>query len=141
MAMSYDAPKATVFAEHFPEDQLTVATFIWPQANPVDTYTIAPNADLSLELDKCIPIRLARLVLYDNANPETIDVISLVASRDLADALSPGSKAADFMLALSIDTPNRIALAKLQATSPSTPPLLRYACILMLNANNIPRDT
>ena len=126
----------SVFGERFPEDQLTVVSFIWPQPNSPDTYTIAPNPNLSLELDRHYPIRLARIALYDPGIEQSGQMLTELVSPQLTNQLLKGSNAADFMMSISFSLDNRLSLANLQIASPSTSPSIRGACAAMIRANS-----
>jgi hypothetical protein len=132
---AFEDPSVTVFSERFPQDELTVASFVWPEPNTPDTYTIAPNTGLSLELDAHYPVRLARIVLYDTGITDSIELLGTLASPELADGLMQGKDTAPFVMSITIQRASRLLLAQMQLASPSTPPHMRRACAAMLTAN------
>lgn len=136
MASPYEDLSVTVFGEYSAEDRLTVTSFVWPTPNTIDTYTIAPNEGLSLELDKHFPVRLAKIALYDTAQEGSAELISLIVGEEVSEQMRNTPRVGQFIMNTNITLDNRLILAHIQAVNPSTPPALRRAVLSMLNANH-----
>ncbi len=139
MASPSEVPSITVFGEYFPNDQLTVASFVWPEENSADTYTIAPNTGLSLVLDRHFPIRLASIALHNHAPEQSVDLIGRLTSPELGQYMADAPRVGQFVLNLGISLHNRLLLAEIQAVDASTPPSVRRAVLSMLAANEAPK--
>jgi len=140
VASPFESPQITVFGEYFPQDQLTVASFMWPRKNSAETYTIAANETLSLELDKKYPVRLTRIALYDAGVERSEELIRQLTSAELSQKMVEAPRIGQFVLGLDLSTRSRLLLARFQAADPSTPPHIRRACSSLLSAHQpLPR--
>ena len=127
--LSFDHDTTTsVTVEHLIEDQLVVATMDWPSAQPIETYTLDATANVSLELDKHFPVRLARIVLADHMDEYSLVTLEHLAGAELATAMQSAPRIGFCSLLLTLTDPQRLAIANLQVGSPSSPALMRRAC-------------
>ena len=123
----------SVTIEHLPSDGLTVATFDWPIAQPEDTYTLDPTDHLSMELDRHFPVRPVKLSLTETGDANSLAMVELLTGAPMAEAMRVAPLIGYSVLQVTLDENNRLAIARLQIESPSTPRLLFKACKNILN--------
>ncbi len=121
-----------VNVEHLSDRGLSVARFEWPDYDNPQTYTIAINRYVSLELDQHSPVRPNAVRVYDDGAELSAEVLSTLVGRELTEAMLAAQKVGFTALTVSLSPDNRFAIAGLQAASPSTPPVLRKGCETMV---------
>jgi hypothetical protein len=135
VAGPFESPRLTVFGEYFPQDRLTVASFIWSEKNPAETYTIDTDEGLLLELDAIYPLRLARIALYDHTRQSSEELLNRLTSPGLGRAMSEASRVGLFIMNMELSTSSRLLLANIQAHDPLTPSHIQRACAALLTAH------
>lgn len=132
MAHNHELTTAAVFIMHRAADSLISASIVWPLEQPKDTYTIDATSFVSVELDKHLPIRPARLAVHDGQLGESCAVVERLFGKELARAVAAAPSVGMCAMQFAMEAPYSIELARLQGGSPSTPPLLREACAAKL---------
>lgn len=136
----------TIVAEHLPVDSfrdgLSIAHFTWPDLQPRDTYTVALNDFVSLELDGHLPVRPSSVSLYDEADKASIESLANVFGEEFTRVL----KSARFLGVatlgnFSLSDDQRHTIARLQQSSPSTPPILRGLTTVMEKEHSVKPET
>jgi hypothetical protein len=114
----------------------SIATTIhlnWFEAAPEETYHVRTENGLILELDRHLPVRPKSLTIARLTTNQDIAAkeVECYGGEELARVMrSYPRRSFAVFLALSPDT--RYNIARLQATSANTPPLLRKVCEVML---------
>lgn len=141
MVLYFDHDTTTsVTIEHLEEDRIVVASFDWEIAQPDDTYTIDATHNVSLELDRHFPARLARIMLTDTEHAPSLIALEQLVGEELSSAMQTAPRIGLCSLMLTLTDPQRLAIANLQMSSPSTPPLLRRACRFIMAGATILND-
>jgi hypothetical protein len=135
MSTSYDNPMVPVLGEYFPDDALTTASFGWPEIDPHDSYTIAPNSGLSIELDTHFPMRILSITLYNHAAAQSEALLTAITSAELSRSMAEASQLGHFVLDVTLSRPARLMIARMQIDNPSTGSAMRRACQTMIDAN------
>lgn len=133
--LAFDTTLSVVIAysEH---DQRTTASFEWPTAMPEDTYTVDLAPNVSLELDRHFPIRLASIGVQEPDGTCEEALVPFVGEA-LSAAIAAAPRIGFSVMSLALSPENRKNIAQLQAHSPSTPPVIRRACRYMLRNQNL----
>lgn len=119
-------PSITI--EHIPGEELVVASFDWPAAQPIDIYAIDAAPHVSFELDAHFPVRPARVVLRDYTSGSSLSAIERLGGENLASAMQRAPFVGFSVMRLTLEDHHRLAIAQMQIGSPSTPDLLRRSC-------------
>jgi hypothetical protein len=133
----YQENTIPVSVEHLPDDHLIVASLHWPIAQPEDTYTIDVGEQLSLELDKHFPVRPSHVAIHDQPKNASIIALEAFFGEAFTYAMQEAPRIGFCTLELVFTKQNRLAIAKLQIDSPSTPPLLKRASAFILKGVDI----
>src|SRR5690606_24305876 len=125
MAMVEHRGAISVVIEDYPEDGVTKANFIWPSDQPDDIYTIDASPDVSVALDAHFPLRpsLVRWHRSDTIGSDTI--IRNLFGEEARDAMLDAKKVGYAALRLVLSRREKLSLAELQLSSPSTPLQIR----------------
>lgn len=108
-------------------DQRTTASLEWASNQPKDTYTIDVAPNVSLELDRHFPVRLASIGVQEPDGTCEEALIPYVGE-ELSAAIAAAPRIGISVMRLALSPQNRLHLAQLQTHSPSTPPVIRRAC-------------
>ena len=102
------------------------AHFLWPYAQPTDTYTVTLSPDTSIDFDTHFPVRpsVIRTTKQYGALPKNPNALANQRLNRLIHSPHLGMYVVDTAL----DTDTRLALARLQLYAPDTPEPLRQSC-------------
>lgn len=131
----------SVTIEHFPRNEVVVASFYWAIAQPKDTYIINATPNVSLEFDRHFPVRLASITLRDVTNNASLSTLERLTGEVLVASLQHAPHVGFSVIRTSLELHHRLAIARIQAESIATPDLLRRACNGMLQALLLPGRT
>lgn len=134
LVAAYRARSNIVTFEYIPEDDRVVGIIAWGMSPPKETYTIDVAKDLSIELDKHIPVRPIGVV---HTFPYTAGkTIERLMGRSFFEGMQAAQTLGFCVLELSLNTAERLAIAELQINSPSTTPTLQRICRQLLASNS-----
>lgn len=136
----------TIVAEYIPADNfragLSIAHFNWPDLQPRDTYTIALDNFVSLELDGHLPVRPSAVSLYDDADKTSKETLSATLGEEFTRLLESARFLGVSTLSnYALSEEQRRAIAVIQQNSPSTPPILRGLTLAMQKESETVRTT
>jgi hypothetical protein len=122
----------SVYVEHLADDHVSVASIIWPEQCPEDTYLLKINTGAALTLDKYFPVRPTEIHLHTNSPAAAREQLTRYVGTNIVTALVASSTESPLVLQTSLDILNRISIAKLQFESQATPAHLKLACLALL---------
>lgn len=137
--MSISTPRytTTVTIEHDPIEHQTVAYFDWPQTQVGTTYTIDVTHHTSLALDEHFPVRPVKLTTDQPTDSiGEIGVIEELFGEEFGQAIQTAPRLGFLAFELCLSRPNRLAIARLQAHSPSSSRTIKHACRAMIDGHN-----
>ncbi len=129
-----------VITEYFAESGLSVASFEWPEGNALETYTIAVGDFASIALDKHSPVRPESVEVHDDGLEQSAEMLTTLVGEEITEALLDAKKVGFATLSTFLSPENRLAIAGIQGSSPSTPHLVRELSKAMMSGNSRPNE-
>lgn len=121
----------SILVEHRPSEETVVGTIDWPYVQPAETYDIAVNADVSLQLDTKFPVRLASIAAR---NVDTsAELLRTLVGETVTVAMQAAPTVGLCTLQLALSKENRLAIARLQLANAHTPPGIQRACRTLIS--------
>jgi hypothetical protein len=141
MALEHDPDHISVAVNYMPDDHITVADLIWGDDfinAPHTSYTSDISKRTSIAFNRYFPVHPVRVQRLDEAlqSPEEVqrglNVLTACFGGEFKENLVRAPEIGMFAMSLSLAKNHRLALARIQLESPSTPSALRSGVRAML---------